>query len=108
MPLGAAFGPLGLASFLIALVAVVAELFARRPADRRAHRGDVAQQEVEVKGREALPAVSGGPVLQLLPSGHADGPSSAPSGEVVVGQVVQHGADGVVLVAARRSWRELV
>ena len=43
---------MGLASFLIALgavvVAVLAELFARRPADRRAHRGDVAQQEVEV------------------------------------------------------------
>ena len=45
-------GPLGLASFCLALgalvVAVLAELFARRPADRRAHRGDVAQQEVEV------------------------------------------------------------
>ena len=54
-----------------------------------------------LEGREALPAVSGGPVLQLLPPGHADGPSSAPPGEVVVGQlekVVQH-ADGVVLVA---------
>ena len=116
-------GPLGLAaaSFLIAfclalgavVVAVLAELFARRPADRRAHRGDVAQQEVEVvaapvvkdhwdglgrlgrdvagvaqrpeilpgavavvelllsglEGREALPAMSGGPVLQLLPPG---------------------------------------
>ena len=50
--LGHGHGPLGLASFLIALgavvVAVLAELFARRPADRRAHRGDVAQQEVEV------------------------------------------------------------
>ena len=100
----------------------------RAPADGRAHRGDVAQQEVEVvaapvvkdhwdglgrlgrdvagvaqraeilpgavavvelllgglKGREALPAVSGGPVLQLLPPGHADGPSSASPGEVVV------------------------
>ena len=114
-PFGHGHGPLGLASFLIALgavvVAVLAELFARRPADRRAHRGDVAQQEVEVvaapvvkdhwdglgrlgrdvagvaqrpeilpsavavvelllgglEGREALPAVSGGPVLQLLP-----------------------------------------
>ena len=55
-----------------------------------------------LEGREALPAVSGGPVLQLLPPGHADGPSSACPGEVVVGQlkkVVQHGADGVVLVA---------
>ena len=51
-------GPLGLASFLIAfliafalgalVVAVLAELFSRCPADRRAHRGDVAQQEVEV------------------------------------------------------------
>ena len=106
-------------SFCLALgalvVAVLAELFARCPADRRAHRGDVAQQEVEVvaapvvkdhgdglgrlgrdvagvaqrpeilpgavavvelllgEGREALPAVSGGPVLQLLPPGHADG-----------------------------------
>ena len=41
-------------------------------------------------------------MLQLLPPGHADGPSSASPGEVVVGQlekVVQHGADGVVLVA---------
>ena len=123
------------------------------PADRRAHRGDVAQQEVEVvaapvvkdhgdglgrlgrdvagvaqrpeilpgavavvelllgglEGREALPAVSGGPVLQLLPPGHADGPSSAPAGEVVVGQlekVVQHGADGVVLVAVPLVVRE--
>ena len=117
-----------LASFCLALgalvVAVLAELFARCPADRRAHRGDVAQQEVEVvaapvvkdhwdglgrlghdvagvaqrpeilpgavavvelllgglEGREALSAVSGGPVLQLLPPGHADG-------EVVVGQL---------------------
>ena len=106
-------------------------------ADRRAHCGDVAQQEVEViaapvvkdhwdglgrlgrdvagvaqrpeilpgavavvefllgglEGRKALPAVSGGPVLQLLPPGHADGPSSASPGEVVVGQlekIVQH------------------
>ena len=47
-------GPLGLAaaSFCLALgalvVAVLAELFARCPADRRAHRGAVAQQEVEV------------------------------------------------------------
>ena len=40
-----------------------------------------------LKGREALPAVSGGPVLQLLPPGHADGPSSASPGEVVVGQL---------------------
>ena len=119
---GLGHGPLGLAAFRLALaalvVAVLAELFARRPADRRAHRGDVAQQEVEVvaapvvkdhwdglgrlgrdvagvaqrpeilpgavavvelllgglEGREALPAVSGGPVLQLLPPGHADGP----------------------------------
>ena len=56
--LGHGHGPLGLASFLIAfliafalgalVVAVLAELFSRRPADRRAHRGDVAQQEVEV------------------------------------------------------------
>ena len=122
---GLGHGPLGLAAFRLALaalvVAVLAELFARRPADGRAHRGDVAQQEVEVvaapvvkdhwdglgrlgrdvagvaqraeilpgavavvelllgglEGREALPAVSGGPVLQLLPPGHADGPSSA-------------------------------
>ena len=52
-----------------------------------------------VLGRKALPAVSGGPVLQLLPPGHADGPSSASPGKVVVGQlkkVVQHGVDGVV------------
>ena len=58
---------------------------------------------------EALPAVSGGPVLQLLPPGHADGPSSASPGEVVVGQlekVVQHGADGVVLVAVPLVARE--
>ena len=33
-----------------------------------------------LEGREALPAVSGGPVLQLLPPGHADGPSSASPG----------------------------
>ena len=60
--LGHGYGPLGLAaaSFLIAfliafclafgavVVAVLAELFARRPADGRAHGGDVAQQEVEV------------------------------------------------------------
>ena len=133
--LGHGHGPLGLASFCLALgalvVALLAELFARCPADRRAHRGDVAQQEVEVvaapvvkdhgdglgrlgrdvagvaqrpkilpgavavvelllgglEGREALPAVSGGPVLQLLPPGHADGPSSASPGEVVVGQL---------------------
>ena len=124
----------------------LSELFARCPADRRAHRGDVAQQEVEVvaapvvkdhrdglgrlgrdvvagvaqrpeillgavavvelllgglEGREALPAVSGGPVLQLLPPGHADEPSSASPGEVVVGQlekVVQH---------ARTAWSRL-
>ena len=41
--LGHGHGPLG-----ALVVAVLAELFARRPADRRAHRGDVAQQEVEV------------------------------------------------------------
>ena len=41
-------------AFLIAfalgalIVAVLTELFSRCPADRRAHRGDVAQQEVEV------------------------------------------------------------
>ena len=147
----------GAALALVALgalvVAVLAELFARCPADRGAHRGDVAQQEVEVvaapvvkdhgdglgrlgrdvagvaqrpeilpgavavvelllgglEGREALPAVSGGPVLQLLPPGHADGPSSASPGEVVVGQlekVVQHGAGGVVLVAVPLVVRE--
>ena len=51
---GLGHGPLGLAAaaFCLALaalvVAVLAELFARRPADGRAHRGDVAQQEVEV------------------------------------------------------------
>ena len=49
---GLGHGPLGLAAFCLALaalvVAVLAELFARCPADRRAHRGDVAQQEVEV------------------------------------------------------------
>ena len=156
---GLGHGPLGLAAaaFCLALaalvVAVLAELFARRPADGRAHRGDVAQQEVEVvaapvvkdhwdglgrlgrdvagvaqrpeilpgavavvelllgglEGREALPAVSGGPVLQLLPPGHADGPSSASPGKVVVGQlekVVQHGADCVVLVAVPLVVRE--
>ena len=127
---GLGHGPLGLACLALAalVVAVLAELFARRPADGRAHRGDVAQQEVEVvaapvvkdhwdglgrlgrdvagvaqrpeilpgavavvelllgglEGREALPAVSAGPVLQLLPPGHADGPSSASPGEVVV------------------------
>ena len=62
-----------------------------------------------LEGREALPAVSGGPVLQLLLPGHADGPSSASPGEVVVGQlekVVQHGADGVVLVAVPLVVRE--
>ena len=62
-----------------------------------------------LEGREALPAVSGGPVLQLLAPGHADGPSSASPGEVVVGQlekVVQHGADGVVLVAVPLVVRE--
>ena len=61
------------------------------------------------QGREALPAVSGGPVLQLLPPGHADGPSSASPGEVAVGQlekVVQHGADCVVLVAVPLVVRE--
>ena len=150
---GLGHGPLGLACLALAalVVAVLAELFARRPADGRAHRGDVAQQEVEVapvvkdhwdglgrlgrdvagvaqrpeilpgavavvelllgglEGREALPAVSGGPVLQLLPPGHADGPSSASPGEVVVGQlekVVQHGADCVVLVAVPLVVRE--
>ena len=48
-------------------------------------------------------------MLQLLPPGHADGPSSASPGEVVVGQlekVVQHGADGVVLVAVPLVARE--
>ena len=149
------YGPLGLAAFLIALgalvVAVLAELFSRCPADRRAHRGDAAgsgsrsrprcerplgwswasgprccrsgtaprdtARSVAVvelllsglEGREALPALSGGPVLQLLPPGHADGPSSASPGEVVVGQlekVVQHGADGVVLVAVPLVVRE--
>ena len=49
--LGHGHGPLGLASFCLALgalvVAVLAELFSRCPADRRAHRGDVAQQEVD-------------------------------------------------------------
>ena len=60
-----------------------------------------------LEGREALPAVSGGPVLQLLPPSHADGPSSASPGEV--GQpekVVQHGADGVELVAVPLVVRE--
>ena len=117
LPLGAAFGAalpmgMGLSGSLSS-----ASLSVPRPADRRAHRGDVAQQEVEVvagpvkdhrdglgrlgrdvagvaqrpeilpgavavvelllgglEGREALPAVSGGPVL------HADGPSSASPG----------------------------
>ena len=41
---------------------------------------------LEVEGHEAPPAVSGGPVLQLLPPSHADGPSSASPGEVVVGR----------------------
>ena len=62
-----------------------------------------------LEGRKALPAVSGGPVLQLLPPSHADGPSLASPGEVVVGQlekVVQHGADGVVLVAVPLVVRE--
>ena len=48
-------------------------------------------------------------MLQLLPPGHADGPSSASRGEGVVGQlekVVQHGADGVVLVAVPLVVRE--
>ena len=48
-------------------------------------------------------------MLQLLPPGHADGPSSASPGEVVVGQlekVVQHGADCVVLVAVPLVVRE--
>ena len=47
-------------------------------------------------------------MLQLLPPGHADGPSSACPGEVVVGQLekVQHGADGVVLVAVPLVVRE--
>ena len=48
-------------------------------------------------------------MLQLLPPGHADGPSSASPGEVVVGQlekVIQHGADGVVLVAVPLVVRE--
>ena len=55
-----------------------------------------------LEGREALSAVSGGPVLQLLLPGHTDGPSSASPGKIVVRQlekVIQHGADGVVLVA---------
>ena len=67
------------------------------------------QRALSFEGREALPAVSGGPVLQLLPPGHADGPSSASPGEVVVGQlekVVQHGADCVVLVAVPLVVRE--
>ena len=54
-----------------------------------------------LEGREA-PALSG-------PPGHADGPSSASPGEVVVGQldkVVQHGADCVVLVAVPLVVRE--
>ena len=45
-------------------------------------------------------------MLQLLPPSHADGPSS---GEVVVGQLekfVQHGADGVELVAVLLMVRE--
>ena len=49
------------------------------------------------------------PVLQLLPPGHADRPSSASPGEVVVGQlekVVQHGPDCVVLVAVPLVVRE--
>ena len=48
-------------------------------------------------------------MLQLLPPGHADGPSSASPNELVVGQlekVVQHGADGVVLVAVPLVVRE--
>ena len=64
---------------------------------------------LKVEGHEALPAVSGGPVLQLLPPSHADGPSSASPGEVVVGQlekVVQHGADGVELIAVPLVVRE--
>ena len=58
-----------------------------------------------LEGREALPAVSGGPVLQLLPPGHADGPSSASPGEVVVGQL-EKVVDGVVLVAVPLVVRE--
>ena len=37
-----------IAAFGGIVVAALAELFARRPADGRAHRGDVAQQELEV------------------------------------------------------------
>ena len=108
---------------------------------RRAHRGDVAQQEVEVVaapvvkdhwdglgrlGRDVAgvaqrPEILPGAVAvvelllgglegrEALPPGHADGPSLASPGEVVVGQlekVVQHGADGVVLVAVPLVVRE--
>ena len=48
-------------------------------------------------------------MLQLLPPGHADGPSSASPGKAVVGQlekVVQHGADCVALVAVPLVVRE--
>ena len=62
---GLGHGPLGLAaaSFRLALaalvVAVLSELFAQCPADRRAHRGDVAQQEVEVVAAPVVGMVLG-------------------------------------------------
>ena len=40
----------------------------------------------------------GGPVLQLLPPGHADGPSSASPGKVVVGQLEK------VISMERTAW----
>ena len=109
------------------VVAVLAELFARRPADTRAARGDVAQQEVEVvaapvvkdhwddlgrlgapryrpvelllgglEGCEALPAVSGGPVLPPSP------------GEVVVGRLGRSVSDlDRILITALEAKRSV-
>ena len=55
--------------------------------------------------RHSTLRVQVGSVLQLLPPGHADGPSSAsPVGQLE--KVVQHGADGVVLVAVPLVVRE--
>ena len=71
--LGHGHGPLGLAAFCLALaalvVAILAELFARCPADRRAHRGDVAQQEVEVVAAPVVKDHWGG--LAMLQEWHS-------------------------------------
>ena len=86
--LGHGHGPLGLASFCLALgalvVAVLAELFSRCPAGRRAHRGDVAQQEVEVVAAPVVKDHSSALVPQIAQHAAGGGQLGAAQVDLVV------------------------